>query len=541
MSGRLQQPPRVRFDLLVVGGGIHGLFAALEAAARGWSVGLVERDDFGSGLSFNHQRTVHGGLRTLQSGRIGKALRQIGARREWAVMAPHLVRPLPFLLPTRTDLRRPRVLVGAALRLYDWLGRDRNAGLPEPLHLPASRIETPDVVVQLFPGIDQAGLTGGAVWYDYQVRHPDRLNWLVALAAERAGASLHNHTEATALLRDGNRVIGVAARDVLSGEAYELRAATTLICAGGGVPVVHAAFGLSGAPAVVRACNVLVDRPALNLALAAPGASGRMLTATPWSGRWLIGTFQSDRPSLASDHAPTSADVAAMVEDANAAFPSLRLRADDVLLVHSGLAPALVRRGRADLLPDHVVIDHSAHGHAGVFTLVGVKFTTARLAATDALHQMGLAGRSTQSSNAIALVPELLLHGGSENALPAIQAAFVECNVSLDDEVVEHLVDWYGTEAAEVLRVSAGAGRLGRLAPDTPVLDGEILYAVERSRARRLADAVLRRTRLGAAGRPGRAALEAAADVMAARFGWTEGQRADELARVLARFPVSSR
>ena len=142
---------------------------------------------------------------------------------------------------------------------------------------------------------------------------------------------------------------------------------------------------------------------------------------------------------------------AAMVEDANAAFPSLRLRADDVLLVHSGLAPARVRRGRADLLPDHVVIDHSAHGHAGVFTLVGVKFTTARLAATDALHQMGLAGRSTQSSNAVAVGPQLLLHGGSENALPAIEAAFVECNVTVDDEVVEHLVDWYGTEAAEVL------------------------------------------------------------------------------------------
>jgi glycerol-3-phosphate dehydrogenase len=185
-----------RADLLIVGGGIHGLFAAYDAASRGLSVVLVDRGDFGSGLSLNHQRTIHGGLRDVGAGRLGKARRQVAERRAWAAMAPHLIRPLPFLIGTYRFTSRSRWAVKAGFALYDFVGRKRNTDVPPELHLPKGRLESAATTKRLFPGVRPEGLSGGAVWYDYQVRHPDRLNWTVALAARTAGARLANYVAA---------------------------------------------------------------------------------------------------------------------------------------------------------------------------------------------------------------------------------------------------------------------------------------------------------------------------------------------------------
>ena len=132
---------RRRFDLLVVGGGIHGLFAAYDAAQRGLAVALVEAADFGSGLSFNHQRTIHGGLRALQHGQLRKARQQIDERRAWARIAPAHVHPLAFLIGTYRWTSRSRWAVQAGFKAYDFIGRARNAGVPLELHLPKTRLE----------------------------------------------------------------------------------------------------------------------------------------------------------------------------------------------------------------------------------------------------------------------------------------------------------------------------------------------------------------------------------------------------------------
>jgi glycerol-3-phosphate dehydrogenase len=535
-SGR--QLPQSPIDLAVVGGGIHGLFAALEAAARGWRVALFEREDFGSGLSFNHQRTVHGGLRALQSGHLGKTAQQIAERRAWALMAPHLLRPLPFLFPTDTSLMRSRLAVGSALRVYDWVGRERNFGVPAGLHLPPSRLASRTETLQIFPGMADPSVTGGAIWYDYQVRHPDRLNWLVALAAERAGAQLFNHTEVVDLVREGGQLVGVRVRRGSAGDTADVPAARVLLCAGAGTPGMFARMRLGQAPPLVRASNLLMRRPALDLALAARGASGRMLTATPWSDCWLVGTFQSDAPVDASSPGPSTVEIDAMIDDANSAFPTLHVRPRDVLLVHSGLTPAVIRRGRAELLPDSLVIAHAADGHAGVFSVVGVKFTTARLTALEALQVMRLDGQRHHPEQPYDRGPQVLPHGTDDNADALLRAASMAANVALDEDVHAHLIDWYGTEAADVITLSAAASKLRRLAPASSIIDGEILYAVERSRATRLGDAVLRRTRLGTAGHPGRVALDAAADVMTGALGWSVEQRAAEIADVERRYVV---
>ncbi len=523
-------------DLLVVGGGIHGLFAACDAALRGLSVTLVERADFGSGLSFNHQRTVHGGLRALEHGQIDKARQQIAERRTWALLAPHLLRPLPFLVATSRRPSRSRLALGAGLLGYDWLGRHRNRGLPAPLQLPAGRILSRDATLALFPDAARPGLTGGALWHDYQVRHPDRLNWLVALAAIRAGAVLLNYTEAYEALRDGDRVAGARVRDALTGETREVRARVTLLATGSGLPAAMRGFGVTGAPPFVRAMNALVARPAPSAAVAAPGRSGRMFTAVPWQGFLLVGTFQSEGPVDPAESAPPPGAIAEMIDEMRTAFPSLALTRADIRLVHHGLTPAIVTAGRADLLPDAQVIRHAEAGAPGLVSLVGVKFTTARLAAERAmdailveLDRSPLPCRTAQIT---------LPYGDVAGAETALAAWATAEGVALPPGTAAHLVDWYGPEAREVATFSHARGLLAGLVATTPVLAGEIAYAVERARARRLADVVLRRTALGETGPPDPAALRAAAALMGTLCGWTADRAAAEIHDVERRFDV---
>jgi glycerol-3-phosphate dehydrogenase len=154
------------YDVLVVGGGIYGLTIAYEAASRGLNVALIEASDFGSGASFNHQKTVHGGLRSLQGARLDLALESIRERRALARIAPWLLRPLPFLVGTYRSVTRNRLALRAAFKIDEWLGHKRNLGVEPELHLPAPRLVSKAATLRLFAGIRPEGLTGGAEGYD---------------------------------------------------------------------------------------------------------------------------------------------------------------------------------------------------------------------------------------------------------------------------------------------------------------------------------------------------------------------------------------
>jgi glycerol-3-phosphate dehydrogenase len=541
-SPRLVRDPAAaaaaRYDLVVVGGGIHGLFAAYDAASRGLSVALVERGDFGSGLSANHQRTIHGGLRALESGRVGKTRRQIAERRTWARIAPHFIRPLPFLVGTYRFSKRSRLALRAGFRAYDWLGRARNTGVAPELHLPRTRLESAATTRRLFPGVREAGLTGGAVWYDYQMVHPDRLVWTVAIAAARAGATLVNYAEVTALAKSGARVTGVRVKDRLTGEMFDVDAAVTLVAAGAGVRAILGDVGGPPAPPLVGAMNLLVDRPARDIAVAARGPSGRMLTLVPWRERALVGTFQSDAP-VDPGTRWSPADVDAALADANATFPALQADRASVRVVHHGLVPGVVRKGRADLLADPRVVAYRRHGVAGLVGVIGTKFTTARRTAEIAVDEVQREIGRGRSRSVTSSRP--LPHADIADVEGRLVETLREIGVSLDADILAHLETWYGTEAPAVVRFAAACQGLGRLSPEHVVLDGEIAYAAAEACAVKLDDAVRRRTALGSAGDPGRAALERAAEIMGATLGWSAERRAAELGEVSSAYGVGTR
>jgi glycerol-3-phosphate dehydrogenase len=539
MPRQVEDLARGRFDLLVVGGGITGLFAAYDAAARGLSVALVERADFGGGLSFNHQRTIHGGLRALEGGHLSKSRQQITERRTWARIAPHLLRPLPFLIGTYGWTRRSRWLLKAGFSVYDVLGRGRNASVSPELHLPRTRLESAAATRRLFPGVADGSLTGGAIWYDYQTRHPDRLTWTVALAAEQAGARLVNYLSAVRPIMAGANVAGAEVHDELTGQTHTIEASATLLAAGGRLPLVMGVFGVDGAPPLVRAMNVLLDRPARDIATAAPGPSGRMLTAVPWRGFVLVGTHQSTIAVAPDETHPPVEAVEACLSDVNATFPTLNAELKDIRMLHYGLTAAVVRNGRADLLPDPQFIDHARRGVPGVFSIVGVKYTTARAAAERAVDAVARAldRTATRCQTAIRVLP----HAGIADAEGRLIEVLRDLHLDLDREVVEHLTSWYGTEAPDVARFAASIERVDRLDPHSPVLAAEIAYAARHAQAHRLADAVLRRTALGSAGHPGRAALERAADAMGKTLGWSADRRSEEVAATDAVYPATAR
>jgi glycerol-3-phosphate dehydrogenase len=536
MPSNLETLASARYDVLVVGGGIHGLFAAYDAAGRGLSVALLEQGDLGSGLSSSHMATLHGGWHALERGDIRGTRRMIAERRTWARIAPHLLRPLPFLLGTYRWTRRSRVMIRAGFAAYDVLGRARNIGVSPELHLPKARLESAAATRRLFPGIAEANLGGGAVWYDYHTPHPERLTWTVALAAERAGARLANYSEVLGPLRTGTVVRGARVRDVLTGREFDLEAPVIVLAAGSHLGALMAAFGATGAPPLLRSMNLLLDRPARDIALVA-SAGRQALMAVPSRGHVLVGAFQPAQDVARPEAALATTDIDACLAAANSAFPALCVERKDVRLLQHGLLPAVIRRGRAEPLSVPRVIRHRGEGMPGLFSLVGASYTTARWAASCAVDAVCAVLR--RSPVRCRTATETLPHAGIEDVEGRLAETLRDLGTALPRETREHLADWYGTEASDVVRHAASTHLLDRVSEDSPVLSGEIAYAVRCAHARRLSDAVLRRTPLGAAGLPGPHALSRAADIMAAPLGWTPGQRADEIALVQAMYPAA--
>jgi glycerol-3-phosphate dehydrogenase len=520
------------YDLLVIGGGIHGLFAAYDAAARGLTVLLLERDDFGGGLSANHQRTIHGGLRALEQLHLGRVREQIAERNVWAHIAPHLIRPLSFAMGTYGSGTRSRLTVAAGFGAYNLLARATDS-VPARLRLPRARTVSAADAVRVFPGVDAAGLNGAAIWHDYQTVHPDRLNVVVATAARQAGATLINYAHVTAPLRDGANVVGAHVTDMLTGDTLDVRAAVTLVAAGAGLASLAESFGIRHAPPLVRAMDLLFECTPPERALAARGPSGRMLTVVPWHERSLVGTFQSDAVVAPNDTTATVSAVERAITETQVTFPALGADRSSLRLVHQGLTPAAVTGARANLLPDARLLVPGTDTPSGLYALVGVKFTTARRAAADAIDAMAReAGwRVPASQTARTVLP----HAGEvDGAELARDIAATSARLSLEN--VEHLIGWYGTEAPAVARFAREHGLLEPLAEGTPVLRGEVAYAIEHTQAVRLSDAALRRTALGVAGPPPSGSLEAAAAIMGDRLGWDAERQAAEMAEVWNRY-----
>jgi glycerol-3-phosphate dehydrogenase len=519
------------FDVLVVGGGIYGLTIAYDCGQRGLTTALIERDDFGSGASFNHLRTIHGGLRYLQTLDVVRAREMVRERRTMARIAPHAMHPTPFALPLYRSLLRGKLALRAGFLLDRVVASGRNRGVGSQHRLPAGRVVSRGTAIQQYPGLRRQGLTGAAVWYDYVMAEPDRLTFSFALAAAEHGAMLANHLEATGLLRDGGRVVGVSARDRRGGGQVDIAARVTVNATGAEADaLLRPASAATGVP-MLKAMNLVTRRDAGEEALGGRSSTGRNLFLVPWRERAVFGTWESDRTCDPGDRTVTEAEIAAFITDLNQAFPALDLSTADVTLVHRGFLPAVVHGQRALLQGHEQVRDHHDQGLDGLITVVGPKFTTARATAERVTTRV--MAKLQRAAVACRTATTALPGGGIRDVGFAIAEARRDHDTGLPSDTIPHLIASYGSRFRDVLDLAdSRADWRTRIAKDSPVIGAQLVHAVRREMAMTLADVVLRRTPLGALGDPGDDALTTAAAIVGTELGWSEERRREEIADV---------
>ncbi|MGH7403926.1 MAG: FAD-dependent oxidoreductase [Candidatus Rokuibacteriota bacterium] len=375
-----------RYDLAVIGGGIYGVSLALEATRRGLRPVLLERGDFGSGTTWNNLRIVHGGLRHLQRLDLRGARDSMHERTWYLRTFRELVRPLACLMPLYgRGLRRP-ALLRAALFANDVLSADLGV-------LPPGRVLTPRETVERLPGVETDGLKGGALWYDAAM--PDSQRLLIELArwAVAGGATLLNYVEATGLLQREGRVEGVLGLDVVTGASWELRADIVVNCAGPWSREVAARFDrdIEELFRPSLAFNALLDRAPLSdhaVAVEPPWPGSRTYFLLPWKGRLLAGTYHAARPVGFAAGPPEREWIRRFLDDLNAALPVLGLAEADVMRIFWGLLPAASPGTCRLALREEIRCHADAGGPAGLFSVSGVKFTTARKVAERVLGRI---------------------------------------------------------------------------------------------------------------------------------------------------------
>ncbi|HEY7192420.1 MAG TPA: glycerol-3-phosphate dehydrogenase [Gemmatimonadales bacterium] len=512
-------------DVLIIGGGITGAGVARDAALRGYRTALIDKSDFGAGTSSLSSRLVHGGIRYLEQYAFHLVFEASRERRVLLKIAPHLVRPLPFLFPVYRGARVPSWKLRAGMWLYDLLSLFRNVRWHRWLGAKQVR--------RVEPGLRDRGLVGAALYYDAQVDDA-RLVIATVRSAMRAGALAANYVEMTALLKPDGRVRGAVVRDVLTGQTASIRAHVVVNATGPWSDHVRRLDDPHATPVLrlTKGAHVMVPRKRLAnehaVTLFSP-VDGRVMFALPWGDLSYIGTTDTDADASPDALRVTAADVTYLLRSANAAFPDAHLSQSDVVSTWAGLRP-LLREDDRD--PSQVTREHRVLESAqGLISIVGGKLTTYRVMGRDVVERV--AARLHELDGR----PRAKRPPTDRQPLPGGEAAELEVLVETarargaPEGAARHLVANYGSESAAVLNLVDRDRRLGEsMVSGRPEIWAEVVYAVEREMAVRVQDVLVRRLHMYYdLADHGQSVVPRVTALMKQLLGWDDTREAEEL------------
>lgn len=516
------------FDLLVIGGGATGACVARDASLRGLRVALVERNDFACATSAHNSKLVHGGLRYLRNLELRLVRESLSERRIWQRIAPHLVRPLPFLVPLYGQDTIGRATLAAGLTLYDILSFDRGWLDDVDQRLPGHRWLDRKAASEREPVLARDDFGGAFLYYDAQMYAPERVALECLIDADAHGAAIANYVEAETLLVRNGRCEGASVRCGISKEQFDIRARATLVATGPWADLFLArALGKAVSHKLLRSKGIHLLVPAVTkenaLTIAAEGSHFFVL---PWRNHTLLGTTDSSFKDNPDALAVSDSDIDSFLAFIGRHLPQAHLERNNVEFFYAGLRP-LVDDGSGNTYGASrrsELVDHTADDQiSGLFSAIGGKWTTSRKLAQSAVDVI------TRKLN---LRPDP--SATATNRLPGAGfqtfADFLKDQRSRDPiPQIDNLCHLYGSRLPELLALAREQSDL--LAPLGPNGDiaAQVIFGVREEMALTLSDVVMRRTGIGQFGPPAPPVIEDASRLMASELKWSDDRRLLEI------------
>ncbi len=540
----------MQYDLVVIGGGITGVGIARDAALRGLKVALFEKNDYASGTSSKSSKMIHGGLRYLEHGEIGLVFESVSERRVQTRVAPHLVRPLPFLIPIYKGVRPGFEIMNVGLWIYDSLALFRAPRMHKAFR-------GTKAALALEPQLRPEGLRGALEYYDCATDDA-RLVLENALDAQALGAECHTYTEVLRFERRGDgRITGVVVRDRLTGTTSTVASRAVVLAAGAWTDEMIRRFEIPMDRPVLRrtkGVHIVLPRERLPLARAITLISpidGRVMFALPWRDRSVLGTTDTDFAGTADEVAADAADVQYLCDSGNGYFPGANLTPDDVIATWAGLRPLIAAPPNVDeseISREHEVFTKND----GLVIIAGGKLTTYRRMARETVN------RALQLLEEIGDLEGVTVKRESTKSRPLPGAVGIDptdlegvaaigrkliAEHQLDVDTATHLCGVYGTRAFELGAMIAADRTLGeRLDRELPYVWAEIDFAAKHDLARTVEDVLARRVPLLLTARDqGLGVCERVAARLAAILGWDETVRAQMIDEYKAEVELSRR
>jgi glycerol-3-phosphate dehydrogenase len=525
-----------KFDLVIVGGGITGAAVAYIAAARGLSVALFEKKDYGGATSAATSKLIHGGLRYLANGELKLVRESLRERRILGNIAPNFVYPLPFIMPMYKRWRGNiwKMLIG--MYLYDLLSYDKKDTWDRSKKLQNHRLINHRKTIRVEPNLRMENLRNAFYFFDYQSIFPERLTLAFIKSATEYGASVSNYTPVEGFLfGEGKKITGVKVKDLFTGREKEVHADLVINCGGTWADkILGLAAGTDNLTHRVKrseGIHIITKKIAGHHVVSIQKTDGGHMMIMPWREHSLIGTTDKEFLGDPDDYRVSMESIDEIIENVNTYY-GRKISREDIIHAYGGLRPLVddETKGSYETSRKYEVYDNAADGIGGMITVEGGKYTTSRSLAREVLKMISEKLNKTLADS----VSENLYLSGCE--IRDMKQFMIRQHLNYRDfsrNTVEYVSRNYGTESQIVFRIARSNPRFAEVVTHDGEILAEVVYAIQYESAKTLRDIMLRRTGIGTLGNPGNAVIDKIATLAAGMMGWSEKRKEEEIASLI--------
>jgi len=522
-----------KFDLVIVGGGITGAAVAYIAAARGLSVALFEKKDYGGATSAATSKLIHGGLRYLANGELKLVRESLRERRILGNIAPNFVYPLPFIMPMYKRWRGNiwKMLIG--MYLYDLLSYDKKDTWDKSKKLQNHRLINHRKTIRVEPNLRMENLRNAFYFFDYQSIFPERLTLAFIKSATEYGASVSNYTPVEGFLfGEGKKITGVKVKDQFTGREKEVHADLVINCGGTWADkILGLAAGTDNLTHRVKrseGIHIITKKIAGHHVVSIQKTDGGHMMIMPWREHSLIGTTDKEFLGDPDEYRVSMESIDEIIENVNTYY-GRKISREDIIHAYGGLRPLVddQTKGSYETSRKYEVYDNAADGIGGMITVEGGKYTTSRSLAREVLKMISEKLKKTLADS----VSENLYLSGCE--IRDMKQFMIRQHLNYKDfsrNTVEYVSRNYGTESQVVFRLARSNPRFAEVVTHDGEILAEVVYAIQYESAKTLTDIMFRRTGIGTLGNPGQAVIEKIATLAAGMMGWSEKRKEEEIA-----------